>query len=551
MTAVTSKTPEQTRRRPFSKIGSAEAPESPTGSRDSTPKKILTSPSKQKRRTPSNHGRLYSLQTVFLSSLLIVSMVLFKLQHFHVQQGLPRTDPQLVREELKATSRRSATATELPPNSTLALLYPPGLLGGYRNQVLRFISFVVYAKQNNLLQLHLPSLLWSTQVGGIGYGVTWYPIPMDWIFDVEHWNSYTEHLPTLVRRFDDETDPSDCWSTPPADADATYFDQLLNVTVQNRTLQPLQIASLQQGVLAPIANVSQSVMAGILKVNPRQETFLPQVQHCRNPVVYGGGTKAGHLWNDYVNFHKNGRRVPFQTDEWIYRALQPASRWRAVGEECVQRHTASAEGGGGGRYVALHARVELEIMGHVCGREMVKNLTQIVQQVRGLLLTEEQGDLAVDGLFIAVSRAGMETNHSLYTQFQDYARDNIGTLDRLTGTETNSGKGLALSEDRSIPVFECGERILQGYYRRHPDVPDHGSLLQSVINFHIAVQADIFVGVKSSSYSTEVMTTRYYLGKGDHNYRYTLNGIEKVGNGGLPEPHSNCKRKKKRKKPST
>ena len=105
------------------------------------------------------------------------------------------------------------------------------------------------------------------------------------------------------------------------------------------------------------------------------------------------------------------------------------------------------------------------------------------------------------------------------------------------------GAGLLLgraSKGTSIPVFECGERILRQYYALHPDVPDHGSLLQSVINFDIAVNADIFVGVKGSSYSSHVMTTRYYLGKGDQNYRYTKggSGIELVENGGLPEPHT-------------
>ena len=97
---------------------------------------------------------------------------------------------------------------------------------------------------------------------------------------------------------------------------------------------------------------------------------------------------------------------------------------------------------------------------------------------------------------------------------------------------------------RRVQVLECGERLLEQYYESHPAVVDHGSLLHSVVNFDLAVNADVFMGVRSSSYSTDVLTSRYYMGKGNHNYRYTkTEQMEKLE--GLPEPHSNCARKKK------
>ena len=465
----------------------------------------------------------------------MLSLLLLYVQHAHIESDSSKSSLPI---SVWRTTEKAENATF--NQSTLALLYPPGLLGGYRNQVLRFISFVVHAKTHNLPHLLLPSLLWSTQVGGIGYGVEWSTLPMDWVFDIEHWNSFSERLPTIISSEQlQDNGPIDCWETSPMDASAEHFLQSIlgrtRALQSNCTLTPLQLASLRQGSLTPVQNISQAVLAGLLQVNPRKQDFSPQVEHCQNPVVYGGGIRSGRLWNDYVAYTKKGKRIPYQTDEWIYRALQPAPQWRQVADSCVKQNAAN------GKYVALHARIELEIMGHVCGREMVKNLTQIVQQVQGLLQDQHNED--VKGLFIAVSRSGMETNHSLYTKFHQFARDNIETLDRLT-----SGEGLTIGQSNKrqrIPVFECGEQILDSFYQQHPNIPDHGSLLQSVINFHIAVQADIFVGVKSSSYSTEVMTTRYHLGKGDGNYRYTLQGIEKVK--GLPEPHSNCKRKKQNK----
>ena len=58
-----------------------------------------------------------------------------------------------------------------------------------------------------------------------------------------------------------------------------------------------------------------------------------------------------------------------------------------------------------------------------------------------------------------------------------------------------------------LALFECGSTVLEEFYAQNPDVPDHGSLLQSVVNFQVAVDSDIFVGVSGSSYSTDVWAT--------------------------------------------
>jgi len=81
---------------------------------------------------------------------------------------------------------------------------------------------------------------------------------------------------------------------------------------------------------------------------------------------------------------------------------------------------------------------------------------------------------------------------------------------------------------------------LKRYYENHPNSIDYGSTLESIINYYVATEASIFVGVSRSSYSTDIWTQRYYQGKGNENYEYTQEGIKKVTNGGLPPPHSNC-----------
>ena len=462
-------------------------------------------------------------------------------------------------------------------DKTLALLYPPGLPGGYRNQGMRFISFVVYAKRQNMTQLLLNSLLWSTQVENIEGRIDWFPIPFEWVFDVDHWNTFAPKQVPLLLRDDqikvDQAIEGLCW-TKASDIEGTELlrseDRIRQIGSKTRnrhsnftheysgqttTINHLQRAALLQGALTPLLdNVTVPFITGRLKLNPRKQDFLLATEHCRQPFVYGGGTGAGRLWNEYLGFHRgldiagshrNTSSVPFETDVWVYRALRPSPLWRDLAEQCAAQHAPSK------RYMALHARVELEIMGHLCGNNMEKNLTAILERVlqldETLTSSEDKNRKHISGLFIAVSRAGMEVKGTTtYEKFRHFADENLQTLNIVTGQ--NTSETLAADNTRqlfrvlqkNLPVFECGGRFVENFYATHPDVPSHGALLNAVINFHLAVYADYFIGVKGSSFSTDVLTTRYWLGKGDTNYRYTQTGIERVQ--GLPEPHGLCKK---------
>ena len=497
-------------------------------------------------------------------------------------------EPSNAEANVEITTLSKAVPTITGRNATtLALLYPPGMIGGYRNQVLRLIAFVVHATKNNMTQILLPSLLWTTKICDPGFDINnnnthlnvdpnfqrEFPIPFDWVFDVEHWNLYQDHIPILVTTDHMRSVPKlDCWLQSLEMSDihqlhnATrhvvpntqhgshifyyrYDRPKFNITERNGDIiyiNHLQQAVLLQGMIRPIANsVTIPILTNQLTINPRLHNFAPDTEHCRNPHVYGGGKKAGVLWNAYISYEKNAVAtaeervahtrtnksfVPFDTDIWIYRALQPAEMWRTVANECIQRHAPT------GKYITLHARVELEMMEHICGSGMEKNLSKIVEQVNKLYVGQPgHVKSSLSALLIAVSRGGMElTNNYRNSPFRTIANDNLNTLNRITQNASNA----------ILPAFECGETVLQQFYAANPSIPDHGTLLQSVINFYLAVSSEIFVGVAQSSYSTDILTTRYWLGKGSSNYRYTPNGIEPVENGGLPVPHSNCKNKR-------
>ena len=402
---------------------------------------------------------------------------------------------------------------------TLALLYPPGLMGGYRNQVIRFIGLCLYAKQNNMTQLLEPSLLWSTQLHGIGTTVQWFPIPMDWLFDVDYWNEVApaEELPRLVKNLPD----SDCWKSG-------LFD-----TYNTSDWGPLERASfLESKSLVGATNETYRMITNDPTFKARRTDVLPAVSHCTQPFVYGGGKMGGRLWNDVMKWReKKMGTLPHHVDRAVLRALQPAPRWQQVAHSCLAETTT---------YVALHARIELEMFSHACGKTMERNLTNIFRQVQDLVEQREQQSVGggpphtISGLFVAVSRTGMAYSPEYNAGLREIADYNVQVFDHYVGhPDAKLGKHLN--------VFECGERLLSDYYRDNPQVPDHGSLLQAVVNFHLAVNAEIFVGVRGSSYSTDVWTTRYYLGKGKENYRYTQEGtVEKIENDGLPDPHVNC-----------
>ena len=60
-------------------------------------------------------------------------------------------------------------------------------------------------------------------------------------------------------------------------------------------------------------------------------------------------------------------------------------------------------------------------------------------------------------------------------------------------------------------------------------------LVASIVNFFTIIEADRFVGVRGSSFSTDLFAVRYYKGK-RRNYILGREGVEELV--GPPPPHS-------------
>jgi hypothetical protein len=281
--------------------------------------------------------------------------------------------------------------TNLTKTTTLALLYPPGMIGGYRNQVMRFVALVRHAVQNHIPQLLLPSIYFTTTYERDTRDRIFYPIAMEDVFDVEHWNTFTDELlPRLVRSIPD----GDCWTNRDDQqrlhlySNQIYDGDFFNATIEQYSkaldVQP-RIEDTPQMVLdlanrslfvTPLANLSLAITTGraIMK-RPRRVGLTAEMLNCSHPLVYGGNSTVVQS---------------------VLQALRPAKRWRDIAEDCLDKHgdaTAQTKNNHNNKapYFALHTRVEFEMMNHVCsgriGMEMNLSKSSIFDYAIRLLLT--------------------------------------------------------------------------------------------------------------------------------------------------------------------
>lgn len=357
---------------------------------------------------------------------------------------------------------------------------------------------------------------------------------MSALFDVDHWNSFSGQLPVLVQSISD----GDCWENT-----LNYPSRSLSAKsiANNETKKPAEFTSPMASeilggipIVAPMRNLTKQLLSGSFTGNLRKMDFLPHVQNCTVPFVYGGGKGAGRLWNDYLSLTQsepNSSGVnATNLISLVARALLPSSKWRDIAHTCIKSDPRNqATSLNAAPYLALHARVEVDMMLHKCSRDMEKNLTKILSMVDQFLTTHNQRNSQeeLERIFIAVSRTGMQLTTS-NAVVRNLALENLKTLSARRSHDPG--------------FIECGDEMMDSWYNSQELTPPdyYGSLLPSILNFYLAVESTVFIGVSKSSWSTDVWTTRFYQGKGGSNFQYTKEGIVPISNGGLPEPHRNC-----------
>ena len=98
------------------------------------------------------------------------------------------------------------------------------------------------------------------------------------------------------------------------------------------------------------------------------------------------------------------------------------------------------------------------------------------------------------------------------------AVDNLRTLNRIRAHGLWNG---------TVPVHEFGSRILKGTPYEAVD-----STTGALVNFFVALGGSVFVGTEVSSYSHDLLATRFFRDRGSPNYRYRPENYERDDGGG-------------------
>ena len=506
----------------------------------------------QPQQRPRRHGLWVRAAILLLLMYAILQQHGSTLQQYHysvLELMLPQSQAELqeehqehqINENTNEKNRARYDSTlDIPEGSTLAMV-EPRLLGGFRNQQMRLAGLVVYALQNNHSSILLESIRYDNpvareqamndtrtddQISSPSWSnrIQLGRVPMESILDVQHWNRIskmvgTHRLPRLVRY---SLHHHGDWNPQ------TALFQRLNASL-------------------------------VLASNGRTVDWLPIVENCTRPYAFGSGIKAGRLWNTWSLYQRNTRgtdvvdgggdgglqEVGFtDLERLLAQATHPSHTIAAMMEQAlmttfqedpIERGNASTSGTIS-QVLVVHPRTETDMLAHRCSKLMTRNLTQIFDMIQsypyfgGQLQQSNNTNTSMmyfTQVYLCVSRKFMDPN-----------APNVGRTVRPLA-EHNYQRMLQAFQDGlwngSVPVREGGEPLTSSMGL----VPGHEiHTAAQVLNFFVAVQAHAFVGTFGSSFSTDVWSTRYILGKGDLNFQHNpTTGLSNVPNNGLPPPH--------------
>ncbi|KAL3893207.1 MAG: hypothetical protein SGARI_008317 [Bacillariaceae sp.] len=151
----------------------------------------------------------------------------------------------------------------------------------------------------------------------------------------------------------------------------------------------------------------------------------------------------------------------------------------------------------------------------MCSHLKVTNLTSIIE-----MLYEKWPDAPphnVSTVFVPINREFLEKEGQVDTNSTDPSK----VLNQLRN------EGLWNS---TVKVVEFGSRALQcSKYEERP------STSGAILNYFLAIQAEIFIGTEVSSYSHDLLATRFFRGN-MKNYAYRPDGLHEWTPPGTVDP---------------
>eukprot|EP00586_Coscinodiscus_wailesii_P018007 CAMPEP_0172514512 /NCGR_PEP_ID=MMETSP1066-20121228/260616_1 /TAXON_ID=671091 /ORGANISM="Coscinodiscus wailesii, Strain CCMP2513" /LENGTH=210 /DNA_ID=CAMNT_0013295203 /DNA_START=288 /DNA_END=920 /DNA_ORIENTATION=+ len=207
-----------------------------------------------------------------------------------------------------------------------------------------------------------------------------------------------------------------------------------------------------------------------------------------------------------------GRYVNYTIGATIVKALQPVEKLQQIITSVAAPFS----------YMALHARVEPDMQHHaVCRDEKERNLTKIF----GMLETAFP-EPPSSQLFVAIARK------LLVSEVQTNRDGNLLAVENLLALDYALENGLW---NGRVKVFESGTVSVKG-----TEFDPYPAIAGSLVGYHLAVNAKVFIGTEVSSWSVDVARTRYYQGMAESNYIYLPKGVNQWTFDGMGPPPFRC-----------
>ena len=245
--------------------------------------------------------------------------------------------------------------------------------------------------------------------------------------------------------------------------------------------------------------------------DPLNKKFRLSNETYTRPFGYHG--RIPKLMSSYVRYaHRgkgqyavNGHRNPMEI--LMFRgALKPHPDLQDILDQILKHNFTS-------NYMTLHARVEPDMQRHkVCRQYKVTNLTDIID-----MLYQQWPDGPPHGIstvFIPINREFLEKEG--YPNTGDSSKTNWIAVENLQALNQIAKEGLWKGSCR---VVEFGSRSLKG--SRYEERP---STSGAILNYFLAIGAQVFVGTEVSSYSHDLLATRFFRKRMD-NYHYRPDGL--------------------------
>ena len=434
-------------------------------------------------------------------------------------------------QQLNNTSHLSTQAREKDANgknmTSYGFIRKSGFIAGFRNQMMALTMLAIRANHGEHKQLILDHLTFKDTYGTEKYE------PFEFFFDVEHWNKYSYNEERLQDNglpvadiLEPERYPN--WLPRLVFYDPSIHDEL---NPSNKLFSSKEIAA---NPTRPYAyqEAPTTLFGNYIRYGKGRGPFAPK--------AVAESQETGPIRNPAEILLLKG-------------ALQPHPALQAVVDRSKEylRKKGQRQGMSGSstfRYMTLHARVEPDMQKHpVCRDKKVLKLQEIVDMIES-----KWPEPPVGAVFLPINRQYLEKEGTLPPNFKNdtesneeinwIAVENLQVLNRVTNHNGDEdGKSVGGLWNGRVPVVEFGSEALRGTVYEH-----RPSLSGAILDYFLALDADIFIGTEVSSFSSDILGSRFYRGLSDsdtdahaqpidgyrknlreQNYKYLPGGLEK------------------------